>query len=158
MLSLTRSLKMETATKNNYKTLLDEMYKNVKMGADSIVNVMSSVEDKALREELTAQLERYGEYAHKIEDILYSDGSSPKEENMITKISSKLGIKFNTMMDSTSTHIAQMIIEGATMGVTNMTRLLREYENTSCPEKILSLARDIIEYEEATIETMKRFL
>lgn len=149
---------METATKNNYKTLLDEMYKNVKMGADSIVNVMSSVEDKALREELTAQLERYGEYAHKIEDILYSDGSSPKEENMITKISSKLGIKFNTMMDSTSTHIAQMIIEGATMGVTNMTRLLREYENTACPEKILSLARDIIEYEEATIETMKKFL
>lgn len=158
MLSLIRSLKMETATKNNYKTLLDEMYKNVKMGADSIVNVMPSVEDKTIREELTAQLERYGEYAHKIEDILYSDGSSPKEENMITKISSKLGIKFNTMMDSTSTHIAQMIIEGATMGVTNMTRLLREYENTSCPEKILSLARDIIEYEEATIETMKKFL
>lgn len=149
---------METAIKNNYKTLLDEMYKNVKMGADSIVNVMPSVEDKTLREELTAQLERYGEYAHKIEDILYSDGSSPKEEGMITKMSSKLGIKFNTMMDSTSTHISEMIIEGATMGVTNMTRLLREYENTSCPEKILSLARDIIEYEEATIETMKKFL
>ena len=149
---------METAIKNNYKTLLDEMYKNVKMGADSIVNVMPSVEDKTIREELTAQLERYGEYAHKIEDILYSDGSSPKEESMITKMSSKLGIKFNTMMDSTSTHIAEMIIEGATMGVTNMTRLLREYENTACPEKILSLARDIIEYEEATIETMKRFL
>ena len=149
---------METAIKSNYKALLDEMYKNVKMGADSLVNVMPSVEDKALREELTAQLERYGEYAHKIEDILYSDGSAPKEESMMTKISSKLGIKFNTMMDSTSTHISEMIIEGATMGVTNMTRLLREYENTSCPEKILSLARDIIEYEESTIEKMKKYL
>ena len=140
------------------KTMLDEMYKNVKMGSDSIVNIMPKVSDKAMREELTAQLDRYSEYSRKIEDILREDGEAPREEGIVTKISSKIGIKMNTMLDSTSTHIAEMIIEGATMGVTNMTRLLREYENTSCPEHILELARDIIKYEESTIETMKGYL
>lgn len=146
------------ATKNACKDMLNEMYKNVKMGADSIVNVMPKVSDKEMRTELTAQLERYSGYAHEIEDIMAKSGEAPEEEGVVTKISSKLGIKMNTMIDSTSTHIAEMMIEGATMGVTNMTRLLREFENTACPEKVISLARDIIKYEESTIETMKNFL
>ena len=140
------------------KNMLDEMYRNVKMGADSIVNIMPKVSDKALREELTAQLEKYGAYSHKIEQILYSDGSAPKEEGVMTKLGAKVGMAMNTMMDSTTSHLAEMIIEGATMGVTNMTRLLRENENHPCSEEILDLAKDIIKYEENTIENMKKYL
>ena len=140
------------------KNMLDEMYRNVKMGADSIVNIMPKVSDKALREELTAQLEKYGSFSHKIEQILYGDGSAPKEEGVMTKLGAKMGMAMNTMMDSTTSHLAEMIIEGATMGVTNMTRLLRENENNPCSEEILDLAKDIIKYEESTIENMKKYL
>jgi uncharacterized protein (DUF305 family) len=69
-----------------------------------------------------------------------------------------MGVAMNTMMDSTASHLAEMIIEGATMGVTNMTRLLRENENNPCSEEILDLAKDIIRYEENTIENMKKYL
>jgi len=149
---------MSCNTKSACREMLGEMHKNVEMGAESLINIMPKVEDKALRRELTAQLEKYGEFKSKIEKLIYSEGGTPKEEGMLTKMASKMGIAMNTMVDSTSTHISEMIIEGATMGVTNMTRLLREYENTPCSEDVLALARDIIKYEESTIENMKKYL
>jgi hypothetical protein len=51
-----------------------------------------------------------------------------------------------------------MVIEGATMGVTEIIRLIRENENAICSEKVLKLAKDIVAFEEDTIERMKKFL
>ena len=61
-------------------------------------------------------------------------------------------------MIATSSHIADMMIQGATMGVTDTTKLIREYENTSCSEEALKLARDTVKYEEESIERLKKFL
>ncbi len=144
--------------KNPTETLLEEMYKNVKMGSDSLVNIMNRVKDQKFREELTAELNRYEEFAAQIGKSIYNTGNMPKEENVWTKMSAKMGMAMNTMMDSTTSHLAQMVIEGATMGITEMTRLLREYENTSCSEDTLKIAKQIIKFEESTIETMKQYL
>ena len=140
------------------KTMLDAMYKNVKMGADSIIDILDKAKDKPFREELTAQIERYEEYASKIGKMICDDGNTPKEENLMAKMSAKVGMAMNTMTDSSTSHLAQMVIEGATMGTTELTRLIREHENTNCSESTLRLARDVVKFEEATIETMKKFL
>ncbi|MBQ8331232.1 MAG: hypothetical protein IJX94_01865 [Clostridia bacterium] len=137
---------------------LSELYKNVKMGADSLINLMPKVQDGALREEMTAELNRYEEFAKKIGDMLYESGVTPKEEGFMTKLGSKMGMAMNTMMDSTSSHLAQMIIEGATMGITENTKLIREYENKSCSEKSLALARQTVRFMEDTVERMKNYL
>ena len=44
------------------------------------------------------------------------------------------------------------------MGITDATKSLREYENTSCSEEALELAKRIIKYEEDTVERLKKFL
>jgi hypothetical protein len=51
-----------------------------------------------------------------------------------------------------------MMIQGGTMGITDATKLLREYETTSCSEDVLDLTRRIIKYEEETVERLKKFL
>ncbi len=144
--------------KTSDKTMLDAMYKNVKMGADSIIDIMDKVTDKPFREELTAQIDRYEEYAAKIGKMICNEGNTPKEENIMAKMGAKIGMAMNTMTDASTSHLAQMVIQGATMGTTELTRLIREHENTNCSEETLKLARDIVKYEEATIETMKKFL
>ena len=138
--------------------LLQSVYKNVKMASDSILTLMPKVQDGALREEMTAELNRYEEFAKKIGDMLYESGVTPKEEGFMTKLGSKMGMAMNTMMDSTSSHLAQMIIEGATMGITENTKLIREYENKSCSEKSLALARQTVRFMEDTVERMKNYL
>ncbi len=144
--------------KTHTEEFLSELYKNIKMGSDSIIHLMPKVTDGALREEMTGQLSRYEEFAKEIGDLLYQAGETPTEEKLITRLSAKMGMAMNTMIDSTSSHIAQMIIEGATMGITENTKLLRHYENKSCSEKSLSIAKKTIGFMEDTVERMKQFL
>ncbi|MBQ7384165.1 MAG: hypothetical protein IJV72_05175 [Clostridia bacterium] len=138
--------------------MLDRMYKNVKMGSDSMINIMSRVSDDSLRRELTSQLDAYEGYSRRVGDMIYESGGKPKEEGLMTKMSAKIGMAMNTMTDSTSSHLAQMVIEGATMGMTDMTKIVREYENRECSEAPLKLAREIAEFEDKSIEKLKKFL
>ncbi len=149
---------METKQMTKTASLLDRMYKNVKMGADSIITLMPKVKDGALRSEMTSQLAGLEDLAKKVSDLLVDEGEKPREENVMTKTMSKMGIGMNTMIDSTSSHIAQMLMEGYTMGITDMTRDIREYENSNASEASLALARKIVKYHEDCFERTKSFL
>ena len=151
---------METLTKqkNSTAALLDRMYKNVKMGADSIINLMPKVQREELRTEMTAELSKLEEYSSQISKMIREEGVEAKEENVVSKMASKMGMAMNTMIDSTTSHIAEMMMEGYTMGITDMTKDIREYENTTASEASLKLARDIVNYYERSYDKMKSFL
>ena len=128
------------------------------MGSDSMVNIISKVKDTGLKQELTNQLDKYESYSKKVAGMIYDQGGTPKEENILTKAGSKIGIEMNTMMDSTPSHLAQMVIEGATMGMTDMTKIVREYENKNCSEQAMKLAKEIAEFEDKSIDSLKQYL
>ena len=148
---------METAQKEKISTveLYQEIYKGCKMGGEAIVNLLPKVTDGGLRSELTAQLERYEEFASKAREQLFDMDKSPKEENLLTKLSSKMGVMMNTMIDATSSHIAQMIIEGCSMGITDLIKAIHAHDEKDDAEK---LARDVISFEESCTENMKKYL
>ncbi len=148
----------QKSSKEITKSFLDQLYKNVKIGADSIIDLLPKVKDEDIRAELTAELEQYEKFAKEVTDILFKLGETPKEESFMTKAMTKMGISLNTMADTSKSHIADIMIQGATMGVTDTTKLVREHENTSCSEDALSLARRTIKYEEESIEKLKKFL
>ena len=149
---------MSKEINNETAELLNRMYKNVKMGSDSIINLMPKVKDEALRTEMTKELSRLEGFSSEIGKMLRAGGKKPKEEGIVSKLSSKMGINMNTMIDSTSSHIAEMMIEGYTMGITDMTKDIRERENTKVSEASLKLAREIVAFEEDSFSKMKRFL
>ncbi len=148
---------METAQKEKLTTqqVYQEIYKGCKMGGEAIVNLLPKVTDDKLRAELTAQLERYEEFASRAREQLFDMDKTPKEENLFTKLSSKMGVMMNTMIDATSSHIAQMIIEGCSMGITELIKAIHAYGETDDAEK---LAREVISFEESCTENMKKYL
>lgn len=143
----------QTKTKNC--EMIEQLYKNVKMGSDSIIKLMSKISDGNFKTELTNQLNGYEKFASQAKDMLHLEGIEAKEENVMTKMWASIGMTMNTLTDSSDSHIAQMVVEGSTMGVTDTIKLLREYENTDVSEKTLALAREIIKFEEENIEKMK---
>lgn len=149
---------MEKETNTATLNLLEAIYKNVRMGADSIIDIMPKVSDDSMRTELTSELERYEEFSAEIEKAILNMGEDAKDQGILAKLGTKMSVAMNTMVDSTTSHISEMMIQGGTMGITDATKLLREYENTSCSEEALDLARRVIEYEEATVERLKKFL
>ena len=149
---------METENRNETAQFLDRMYKNVKMGSESIVTLMPKVKDEALRTEMTRELSKLEGYSSQIGKMLYAEGVTPKEESIVTRFSSKMGMNMNTMLDSTSSHIAEMMMEGYTMGITDMTKDIRERENKKVSESSLKLAREIVAFHEDSFGEMKKFL
>ena len=85
-------------------------------------------------------------------------GGEIKGTGIMTKMSAKIGIEMNTLKDDSDEHIAEMIIEGTTMGITDTIRLVRDYENSNCSEDALSLARRIVSFQEKSVEKAKKFL
>ena len=144
----------ETITEEAF---LDAIYKNAKMGADSIINLLPKVEDDAMRSVMTAQLDGYERYAACAARALKKKGVEPREENIMTRFSAKMVMAFNTMLDSTGTHIAEMMLEGSNMGIVDLTRLLNHYSPTQDSEAV-RLAREVVRFEEGNLEQLKRYL
>lgn len=148
--------KMKSATAE----MLEKLYKSVKMGADTIVSLLPKIdaEDAKFKSDLTMQMSGYESFATRINSLLREDGEDGKEDSMMSKMSAKIGTTMNTLMDSSVSHIADMIIQGSTMGITDTIKIMREYENTTASEASLTLARDIVKFEEDNIERMKAYL
>ena len=126
--------------------MLEQLYKNVKMGSDSIVKLLPKVSDGKFKTDLTDQLNGYESIAAKAKARLKEMGAEAKEENPMVKLWSSIGMTVSTLTDSTDSHIAQMVAEGSTMGVTDGIKLLRDYENTNVSEGALKLVRDAISF------------
>jgi uncharacterized protein YjgD (DUF1641 family) len=154
-----RSKDMPEAVKiKQTAALLQSVYKNVKMASDSILTLMPKVQDARLKSELTVKLSAYEAFASRAAKLLADEGVKPVEEGTITKLAAKWGSMMNTMRDSTSSHLAEMMVEGATMGVNDMLKQIREAESTTVSESALRLARDVCSFEEKTVEDMKDYL
>lgn len=138
--------------------LLSELYKNMKMGADSIVNISSKVGEGELRDELARELDTYESFSKKIGMLIYESGEEPKEKDLVSKVASKVGMTMSTLTDTSDSHIAELMIEGANMGITENTKLLNKYKNTDVDEKALQLCRESIKFMQDSIEALKKFL
>ena len=147
----------ETATikKSAEASLCCDVYRNAKMGAEAILNLLPSVEDESLKSELTNQLTKYEEFAADAKELLEKRGESPLEESGFSRMMAKMGIKMNTLIDKTSSHVAQMVIEGAVMGVTDIQKRLNEADDYGEAEPI---AKKLIAFEEDTAQKMKEYL
>ena len=146
---------MADAVKSRTAELAQAVYKNVKMASESILNVMPKVKDEKLKSDMTVQLSAFEAFASRAAKLLADEGAKPEEEGLLTKMGAKWGTMMNTMRDSTSTHLAEMLVEGATMGVNDMLKQMREAENSSVGESALRLARDVCAYEEKIVRDMR---
>ena len=147
---------MQTLTKE--AELLENLYKNVKMGSDSIIKLMDKVSGEDFKVALTKQIDGYEKIATRIREHLRDMGVEAKEENVMVKLWSSVGMAMNTLMDSTDSHIAQLVAEGSNMGITDSIKLLRDYENKRVSEEALGFVREVIKFEEHNLEVAKSFI
>lgn len=138
--------------------LATELYKNINMGSEASLHLLPKVKNNELKTLMTAAMCYYEKAAGKAEKFIKEHGDKPEEESMMTRMASRAGIAMNTMMDDSTSHIAQMIVKGSTMGVTEATKLLHRYEGRDGCGEMLDLAREWVEFEEAHIEKVKAFL
>ncbi len=136
---------------------LNEIYQDAKMGEQSIKNILPSVKDKELLQHLETQMSGYSEFYNRAQEQLAQMGQIPKENGMMEKMMVGMSTKMNTMIDSTPSHLAEMVIEGCNMGVVQMNKHLNHYEEQADKE-VIKLAKDMLKFEEQGAESLKSYL
>ena len=66
-------------------------------------------------------------------------------------------VKLQTMAEYSTSHIAKMLIQGSSMGITEAVKKLHQYEN-DVEKDIKKLMERLQEFEEENVEKLKEFL
>ena len=135
-----------------------EIYKSAKMGADAVLNVLPHIKEDGLRSVVTMQLDGYEKYAARAAAALAEQGVAAKEENLFARMTVKVGTALQTMLDSGRSHVAEMMIEGSNMCITDMTKLLNHRTLCDGAHDAARLARELVVFEEHNLEMLRHYL
>ena len=149
---------MENSQKKADEALLQEIYKNVTMGTDSLMTILGKAEDETLRENLSADLDTYEGYAKRAKEKLEAMSVEPKGVNALQKLPAEMGITMSTLTDRSTSKMAELMIEGAVMGVTEFKELIREADKNGASLENVRLAGDVLSFHEEMINKMRRYL
>lgn len=141
------------------------IFKTSKMGSQAITDILPKIKDseceqkvEKMREELTRQFAEYERISVEAEKFLRAQDIMAQEENLLVKMTSKAGIFIGALGDSSPSHIAEMMIKGLNMGITEMIAKAHECRRAGCDGKILSLADRLVSFQEDAVERIKNFL
>lgn len=142
--------------KENEVNVLDELNKGACMGRDAIHFIMDKVEDEELKKELDKQYNRYKEILYRIGEIYpeYSD-DEPHKTNAMNKVMTWYGIEMKTMMDDSTSKIAELLLQGTNMGIIEGRRLMN-HKHTN--DEVNKIVEDYVKAQEEAVESLKKFL
>lgn len=137
-------------------SILNEIHKGAKMGMNSISFVSEKVGDENFKDNLSFQYNQYGDVLDQVNEVYKKYGTIPKENNAITETMSWTGIQMNTITDKSNSHIADMLIQGTTMGIIKGRKLLNQ--NPNADQKIKQILDGFVKMQENNVEKLKTFL
>ena len=136
--------------------LLEKTYQNAKIGITAIEEVLDKASRTDLIHDLQNQLKDYSEIASKAKNELLKNGAEVKEKPIYDRAMMKGNIKMNLWMEPSDSRIADMVIKGSTMGMTQMMKLINDKK--AADGTCIQIAKEFVQKEENNIETMKAYL
>lgn len=140
----------------NEINVLDELSKGACMGMDAIHFIMSKVKDNKLKKELNTQYEKYKSIHDKICKLYpeYSE-KKPHETNAMNKAMTWYGIEMKTLVDSTTSKLAELLMQGTNMGIIEGRRWLNHKDTDN---NVNHLVQEYVDMQEDAVEKLKQFL
>lgn len=144
---------METEIK-----MLSDIHKNADMGQDTLRHILDATKDTEFSKTVSRQMQEY-EKAFQVSGQMLKARHAPekqKEAPMISKWMAHMNINRKSMQDMQTSKLAEMLIQGSTMGVTSLTRQIRDYDGEDT--EVLDFAKKQLKREEKNIDELKKFL
>lgn len=140
---------------NNINTL-DELNKGCCMGIDALGFILEKIDEEKFRNLLEKQLNEYHKFSDRIEELYkdYTD-TSIHETNFMEKAMTWYGINKDMMMDKSVSGVADMLIKGTDMGITEGQKLLN---NKTMDKKVHKVCKDYVKMQEKYVEKLREFL
>ena len=142
---------------DNNLDFINEVYKNAHVALQAISNVLDSVGDASFKKELLYEYKGYENLISEISAYMAEKGYETKELGTMKKVMMKTGIKMNTAFNDSVSHIAEIMIKGTVMGITELCSLLNDVTE-KIDEEVITFAKKLKTLEEQYEERLKKFL
>lgn len=141
---------------NNDLDVLNEVHKGAKMGMDAISYMEDKIDNNGFKKEVKAQYNDYKIIAEKVEMLTTEktwklDDVPPKD-----KAIEWTSVKMQTAMDDSTSHMAEMLIQGTVMGIIEGVRLSNK--NPNLGKQTEAIVDEFIRIGEDNIQVLKTYL
>lgn len=140
----------------NEINVLDELNKGACMGQDAIHFILDKVEDKNFKKVLNKQYKKYQNITDQISKLYpeYSE-KKPHETSAMNKAMTWYGIEMKTLMDSSTSKITELLLQGTNMGIIEGRKLLNHKDTDRDVHKLI---QEYVDMQEECVEQLKKFL
>ena len=144
---------------NENKEILEYIYQTSNMGMESTKDLINSLKGKDNKiKKLVEEIEKnYEKYAKETQKLLNKKDLKAKPIGMMAKAMSKMSINKEMISDNSDSNIADMLIQGLTMGNLELSKHIDNYEKTA-DKKTINLAKSLRKFGEEYIEKLKVYL
>ena len=136
--------------------LLRDVVRAARDGDEGIRLVMDKTSDTAFRKALIEEQAQYQAVERDAGRRLVELGSHAEPESMAARAGMWMGMQMQTFTDKSTKHLADLLIQGSTMGVTEMTRSRGEHKGADAESA--ALCDRLIRLQQNAIEQAKGFL
>ena len=136
--------------------LLRECDAGVKMGVDSIDDVLSHVSDGGLEQKLTRCKQEHEKLETEIQGLLGKYRDEGKNPNPMAKGMSRMKTNMKLSVKDTDATVADLMIDGCNMGVKSLNRYLNQYK--AADEVSKDIAKRLINLEEQLAVDIRQYL
>ena len=141
---------------NHNSELLNAIFKNVTMATHALDSIKDKFENNKLLKLIDKQNTIYEEITAKCNSLANTFGVELKAINPFLKMTSSASIGMKTMINDETNHIAEMLIQGTTMGITDIIKSIGEFKESD--KTIKNVATDLQHSEEEFVDSLKTFL
>lgn len=136
--------------------LLNYVFQNAEMGVDTISKLIDLTDDMDFKHQLETQKQEYEAMQDDAKKLLAELGTDEDALSAFDKIRTYIMINMQTMNDKSASHIAEMLMEGSTMGIVQALRKLRNYTNVN--DDVHTLMKKLLQMEENNFEQLKKYI
>ena len=137
--------------------MLNFIYQNSQMGVETLNQLIPMIDNEAFKKRIEAQLKEYEQIHEEAKKLLNRHGYDEKGIGALEKIMAYLMIDMKTLMDKSSSHIAEMLIQGSNMGIIDAVKRINQYEKEA-EKEVTTLMKRLLKFEENNVERLKEAL
>ena len=138
--------------------ILDELSKSCQLAMSNISFLSTKAIQKNIKKELVSIYSGYTDILSQINKNFESLGEIPSNVSPSLKMFGLCSINLNTKIDKSSSHIAEIMIQGLNMGIIKCQKLLNSFNSTIIKEQTLNLVQQFLNFQEQSIQKLKAFL
>ena len=150
-----RSGKGKSMKKEDVK-LYHHIQRNTQLAMNALDAVTERVYDKELSVEMSREFVTFADIHNRALRELKKERVEGFRNSQVQEVLQKSGLQMSTMLDSSTSHIADILFQENSRGVTDIWKNMKTYGDAG--KACMELAEELAGFEEKNMERLKKYL